>query len=119
MARQAPRLNLSPYDVIDLRRLARAPSTSQALAFRARLVLRCAQPDNPRNDHVAQEFDCSPDTVAKWRWRVRRQGLDGLYDLPRSGRPATFSPGGAPPGRRAGHHQAHGRRHPHFPLVAR
>lgn len=92
MARQAPRLNLSPYDVIDLRRLARAPSTSQAIAFRARLILRCAAPDHPRNDQVAHEFGCGADTVAKWRWRVRRQGLDGLYDLPRSGRPATFSP---------------------------
>jgi transposase len=92
MARQAPRLNLSPYDVIDLRRLARAPSTPQALAFRARLVLRCAQPDNPRNDHVAQEFGCGPDTVSTWRWRFLRHGFEGLHDLPRSGRPATFSP---------------------------
>jgi len=92
MARQAPLLNLSPYDLIDLRRLANAPSTPQALAFRARLVLRCAQSDNPRNDQVAQEFDCGADTVSKWRWRFRRQGFAGLHDLPRSGRPATFSP---------------------------
>lgn len=92
MARQAPRLNLSPYDLIDLRRLAHAPSTPQGLAFRARLVLRCAQPDRPQNDQVAEEFSCHPDTVSKWRWRFLRQGFDGLEDLPRSGRPATFSP---------------------------
>jgi hypothetical protein len=119
MARQAPRLNLSPYDLIDLRRLANAPSTPQALAFRARLVLRCAQPDNPRNDHVAQEFGCGPDTVAKWRGRFRRGGFTGLQDLPRSGRPATFSPGRPPQGGRAGHHQTRRRRHSHRTVVAR
>ena len=31
MAREAPRIDLSPYEVIDLRRLANAPSTPQAL----------------------------------------------------------------------------------------
>ena len=92
MARQAPRITLSPYDEIDLRRLANAHSTPQALAFRARLILRCAAPDRPTNDHVAAELDCDPGTVAKWRWRFVRQRLDGLHDWPRSGRPAAFSP---------------------------
>jgi hypothetical protein len=92
MAREAPHLRLSPYDVLDLQRLANAPSTPQALAFRARLVLRCAQPDHPTNDTVAAELGCAAETVSKWRWRFRRRGLDGLHDLPRSGRPAAFSP---------------------------
>jgi transposase len=92
MARQAPRLILSPYEFIDLRLLVRAHSTPQALAFRARLILRCAKADSPTNDAVAAEFGCDADTVSKWRWRFRRQRLDGLSDLPRSGRPAAFSP---------------------------
>ena len=92
MAREAPRLVLSPYEFFDLRRLANAHSTPQALAFRARLVLRCAQPDKPTNDTVAAELGCAAETVSRWRWRFRRRGLDGLHDLPRSGRPAAFSP---------------------------
>jgi hypothetical protein len=95
MAREAPRIDLSPYEVIDLRRLANAPSTPQALAFRARLVLRCDssfRPGVPRNDRVAAALGCDPDTIAKWRRRFRRQRLAGLSDLPRSGRPAAFSP---------------------------
>ena len=67
MAREAPRIDLSPYEVIDLRRLANAPSTPQALAFRARLVLRCDSGLGraiPRNDHVAAALGCDPDTVA-------------------------------------------------------
>ena len=94
MAREAPRIDLSPYEQIDLRRLANAPSTPQALAFRARLILRCDssfRPGVPRNDHVAAAQGCGPETVAKWRRRFRRR-LAGLSDLPRSGRPAAFSP---------------------------
>ena len=119
MARQAPHLDLNPYDLIDLRRLARAPSTPQALAFRARVVLRCAGPDHPRNDQVAQELGCGPDTVSKGRGRFHRHGFAGLYDLPRSGRPATFSPAGPPQGRGAGHHRPRGPRPAHHAVVAR
>jgi len=92
MPRQAPRIILDPYDLIDLRRLARAPSTPQALAFRARLILRCAHAPSPSNTEVAADLECDADTVSKWRRRFRTHRLDGLYDLPRSGRPAAFSP---------------------------
>jgi Winged helix-turn helix len=92
MARQAPRLVLDPYELLDLRRLERAPSTPQALAFRARLVLCCAQAHPPTNDQVAAAMGCDADTVSKWRGRFRKHRLAGLADLPRSGRPVAFSP---------------------------
>jgi len=104
MAREAPRLILSPYEFLDLRRLANAHSTPQGLAFRARLVLRCASADKPTNDQVASEFGCIPDTVSKWRRRFQRHRLQGLSDLPRSGRPAAFSPGGPSQGPGLGYH---------------
>ena len=122
MAREASILRLTPEEGDHLRRLANAPSTPQALAFRARLILLCAsgpQPGVPRNDHVAARLGCDPDTVSKWRRRFQRHRLDGLDDLPRSGRPATFSPGGPPQGPRPGHHPARGRGRPRLPLVAR
>ena len=95
MAREAPRIELSPYEIIDLRRMAKAPSTPQALAFRARIILRCdsaCERAVPRNDHIAAELGCDPDTVAKWRHRFQRHRFAGLFDVPRSGRPAAFSP---------------------------
>ena len=92
MAREAPRLRLSFEEHEQLQRLANARATPQGLAFRARLVLRCAEPDKPRNDHVANELGCDPDTVSKWRRRFHKQRLAGLHDLPRSGRPRDFSP---------------------------
>jgi transposase len=92
MARQAPRIVLDPYEFFDLHRLERAPSTPQGLAFRIRLVLRCAHAPRPTNEEVAADLGCDPDTVSKWRRRFCQRRLDGLQDLPRSGRPAAFSP---------------------------
>jgi hypothetical protein len=92
MARQAPRIRLFLGEPELLRQLAKARSTPQGLAFRARLILRCAQPDRPSNNQVAAELGCDPDSVARWRHRFQRQRLAGLHDRPRSGRPAAFSP---------------------------
>jgi Winged helix-turn helix len=92
MAREARRITLTPAERDRLAKIGNARLAPQGLAFRARLVLRCAQADKPTNLQVGQEFRCDPDTVARWRNRFARQRLDGLRDLPRSGRPRAFSP---------------------------
>src|SRR6516225_5073023 len=75
-----------------LERLVRASSTPQALVFRCRLILRAADRDHPTNLQIAAEFDCNRHTVAGWRNRYLSNGLAGLQDAPRSGRPRRFSP---------------------------
>jgi hypothetical protein len=92
MAREAPRIYLSYEELEQLQHLAQARSTPQGLAFRARIILACAQHPQPRNDHVAAALGCHAETVSRWRRRFQRERLDGLHDLPRSGRPAAFSP---------------------------
>ena len=92
MAREAPRINLFSHEREQLQQLVRARSSAQGLVLRARIVLRCAQPDQPTNQQVAAELGGNPDTISCWRRRFRDRRLDGLHDLPRSGRPATFSP---------------------------
>lgn len=77
-----------------LESLLRAGSTPQALVFRCRLILRAADDDNPANLQIAAELDCDRHTVGQWRNRFREQGLAGLQDAPRSGRPRSFSPRG-------------------------
>lgn len=69
MAREAPRIRLFLGEPQLLQQLVRARSSPQGLAFRARLILRCAQSDRPTNDQVAAELDCHPATVARWRHR--------------------------------------------------
>jgi hypothetical protein len=75
-----------------LQSLTRAHSTPQTLGFRCRLILRLAAPDQPSNLQVANEFECSRNTVVLWRSRFLQGGLAGLQDAPRCGRPRSFSP---------------------------
>jgi transposase len=92
MAREAPRIRMSPDEYRQLRQLIDAHTTPQAIAFRARIIDRCIQNDKPTNDRVAADLHCDADTVSKWRRRYHRDRLAGLQDLPRSGRPRAFSP---------------------------
>jgi transposase len=89
---RAPTIILAPEETERLQRICQARSAAQARVFRARLVLRCAEPDAPTSWQVAVEFECDPDTVSKWRRRFAEKRLAGLDDAPRSGRPRSFSP---------------------------
>lgn len=73
----------------ELRRLATRVRTNRDLAFRARLVLACA--DEPSNVVVARRHRCNGKTVGRWRARFIRDRLEGLYDEPRVGGPRTIT----------------------------
>lgn len=88
----AAEVSLTDEQRQSLERVVRAGSTPQSLAFRARIVLRAAEPDRPPNLQIAAELDCSRHTAALWRDRFLEQGLPGLQDAPRSGRPPRVSP---------------------------
>ena len=88
----APSVVLDDHTREQLEALVRAGSTPQAFAFRAKIVLRAAEEEAPCNLQIAAEFGCSKDTVGLWRRRFVTQGLSGLQDAPRSGRPRGFSP---------------------------
>lgn len=62
---------------------------NRSLAFRARLVLACA--DGTTASAVARRFRTTNATVGKWRRRFIDQRLAGLYDEPRVGAPRTIS----------------------------
>lgn len=96
---RAKPVSLSEQQRHDLLRLARAASTPQALALRARIVLRACDDDRPTNLRIAAELGCDNDTVACWRQRFAEDGLEGLRDRPRSGRPPAFSPSAEAPRR--------------------
>src|SRR6188472_1812439 len=72
-----------------LERWARRPTSSQALAFRCRVVLAAAE--GRSSSEIAAELGCNPSTVGRWRGRFARRGLDGLHDEPRPGKPRSIS----------------------------
>ena len=87
----APRIILSQNARTDLHALARAHSTPQALALRARIVLRAADLDRPSNLAISREFGCDNHTAGKWRRRYLDLGVSGLQDAVRSGRPKAIA----------------------------
>src|ERR671937_2491287 len=72
-----------------LERWARRPKSSQALAFRCRIVLAAAE--GRSSTEIASELSCNLSTVGKWRGRFARRGFDGLHDEPRPGKPRSIS----------------------------
>jgi transposase len=67
----------------------RAPNTTQRVALRAKVMLASAKGEGVRP--LARRLGVSPNTVAVWRRRYRRQGLAGLRTLPRVGRPRRIT----------------------------
>lgn len=81
-------LVLSDGERAELTSLATRRNTGQALALRARIVLRCAT--GKQNKQVAADLQIDQTTVGKWRRRFVAHRLDGLRDEPRSGTPRTI-----------------------------
>lgn len=74
-----------------LERRAASLTLPYRVVVRAKIVLLAA--DGVTNREIAVRVDMSADRVADWRRRLANEGLDGLEDRARSGRPRRFSPG--------------------------
>lgn len=90
MPRVALEIDLRPQARAELERLAGAPSTPQAVAFRARLILAATQ--GLSNQQIAANFHITANTVGKWRVRYALHGLGGLTDYQHPGRPPKYGP---------------------------
>jgi transposase len=85
MPRIAPAIVLNEETHSALNSWAHAPSTPQAVALRSRIVLAAAAGQS--NQQIALGLDIPAVTVGKWRRSFAEQGMEGLRDAMRSGRP--------------------------------
>ena len=91
MPRQSPfRIDLEDEDRAILEAAARRYTSPYRDVIRAKIVLYAAQ--GLRNDEIALRLDMPRQVVSKWRKRFFEQGVAGLEELPRQGRPGVFSP---------------------------
>jgi transposase len=72
-----------------LKARARQATAPYRQVVRARIVLLAAA--GLANAHIAGKLGIAPNTVGKWRKRFWEEGVDGLADRKRSGRPRVFA----------------------------
>ena len=94
MPRSSPyRIELAEEERRVLAARARKYTLPYREVVRAQMVLLAAQ--GLRNDEIAARLNTRREVVSLWRKRFFEQGLAGLEERPRRGRPPTFPPSGA------------------------
>jgi transposase len=89
MSRSSPFVvTLSDADRAELRRRACCYSAPHAEVVRAKIVLLAA--DGLENTVIAARLDVHVGVVCRWRKRFAEEGMSGLADRRRSGRPRVF-----------------------------
>lgn len=83
-------IELDEDERAQLQQWLRDQTTPKRLYLRAKLVLLAA--DGWTNQAIAEKLDYHRGAVVLWRKRFGEQRLEGLYDVPRPGRPPAFSP---------------------------
>src|SRR5271165_3026421 len=85
---RAAEVVLTSEDQAQLRSWLAAGTSARRLALRAAVILGVAE--GLSNAAVAARVEVRPATVSKWRGRFAGNGLAGLADAPRSGKPAHY-----------------------------
>jgi transposase len=81
--------DVSAEEEQEIARLARSRTAPVRLVERARIIARAQE--GMRVPAIAAERGVSAPVVRRWVSRFNAQGLAGLADAPRSGRPATYT----------------------------
>ncbi len=84
----ATQIELTDHERTTLESWVRGPRTQQRFVQRARIVLEAATGRTTKD--VATLLHTRPATVSKWRTRFAKNGLKGLGDAPRPGKPRMY-----------------------------
>src|SRR5438552_16150856 len=88
MGASLARLPLSHGAKLELEKFARKRTAKAGIARRAQMILMAAAGHS--NAEIARRLHCQAHVVGKWRTSFAAQGVKGLADRPRSGRPVTW-----------------------------
>jgi len=79
----------SDKDRLLIEEWAKSRTMESRLVERARIIQRCLQGEPVKK--IAQELKIRPNTVIDWRKRFSSNGISGLKDFPRSGKPPKYT----------------------------
>ena len=90
MSRKAISISCTESEKRELERIAHSRTEEIRQVERAKIILACLA--GKKNEEIAKEFNFRPGTVALWRKRFANEGLKGLRDRKRSGKPPKYPP---------------------------
>lgn len=88
MPRKAPIPDCTEKDREALEQMVRSRTEEVRMAERAKIILKCLEGE--RVHRIAKDLHIRPNTVIEWRRRFEKDGIKGLKDRPRSGKPAFY-----------------------------
>jgi len=88
MPRTAKPIAYTDSDVASLQRIIKGQKSEQRMVRRASIILRLIEGQQIKV--IAGEMHEGTTTITKWRDRFNEQGLNGLYDEKRSGKPQVY-----------------------------
>lgn len=88
MPKPATSIILTGDERQQLRAMRRRPKAQARYVERAQIILRAAE--GAASKEIARQLRVGPAMVSKWRTRFEREGLSGLHDDHRPGRPPTL-----------------------------
>jgi transposase len=89
MGASLPALQITADERNELERLVRKRSAKAALVMRAKMILMAA--DGLSNAAITRQLSCQAHMAGKWRRRFAANGIEGLRDEPRGGRPVELT----------------------------
>lgn len=93
MPRSSPyAIKLSRDESVALEARARSYTSPYRDVVRAKIILMASS--GMQNKEIAERVDLPRQIVSKWRKRFFEEGIPGLEERPRGGKPAVFSPTG-------------------------
>jgi transposase len=88
MARTAKTVKCDEVAYKELMRIANSHSTEIRLVRRAKIIIECIKGKQIKD--ISSELNEQEDVIIKWRERFIQNGIAGLHDAPRSGKPVTY-----------------------------
>jgi transposase len=88
MPRKAPLPKCSEVDRKILEQWAQSRTEELRIVERAKIILKCLRGERVLS--IARDLKVRPNTVIEWRRRFEKQGVQGLKDRPRTGKPLHY-----------------------------